>query len=123
MLYLVDQNLVDQLFSTFMLENINRIQIQKPVDLIIAQIRELIISGAIKSGEKLPPERKLAERFGVSRGQVREAINKLQFYGIVNVQPQSGTTVNGLGIVALEGLITDILKIDEVDFPYMISSS
>jgi len=105
-----------------MLENLNKIEIDNPVDLIISQIREQIISGKIKPGEKLPPERKLAEHLGVSRGQVREAINKLQFYGVVKVQPQSGTTVTGLGIVALEGLITDILKIEEVDFKSLIDT-
>lgn len=122
MLYLVDQNLVDQFLCYPMLENLNKIEIQNPVDLIISQLRELITSGTLKSGEKLPPERKLAEHFGVSRGQVREAINKLQFYGIVKVHPQSGTTVNGLGTVALEGLITDLLKIEKVDFKSLIDT-
>ncbi len=105
-----------------MLENLNKIEVQNPVDLIISQIRQLISSGAIKPGEKLPPERKLAERLGVSRGQVREAITKLQFYGIVKVQPQSGTTVTGIGIVALEGLITDILKLENTDFRSLVDT-
>jgi len=105
-----------------MLENLNKIKVENPVDLIISQIRELIISGTIKPGEKLPPERKLAEHLGVSRGQVREAINKLQIYGIVKVQPQSGTTVNGIGIVALEGLITDVLRIEKSDFKSLVDT-
>ena len=105
-----------------MLENLNKIKLENPVDLIISQIRDLISSGAIKPGEKLPPERKLAEHLGVSRNQVREAINKLQIYGIVKVQPQSGTTVSGLGIVAIEGLITDILKIEKSDFKSLVDT-
>ncbi len=105
-----------------MLENLNRIEVKSPVDLIISQIKDLISSGSIKPGEKLPPERKLAEHLGVSRGQVREAINKLQFYGILKVQPQSGTIVTGIGITALEGLITDILEIEDVDFKSLIDT-
>jgi GntR family transcriptional repressor for pyruvate dehydrogenase complex len=105
-----------------MLENLNKIELKDPVDLIISQIRDLISSGAIKPGEKLPPERKLADHLGVSRSQVREAIHKLQFYGIVKVQPQSGTTVSGIGIVALEGLMTDILKIEESDFKSLVDT-
>lgn len=105
-----------------MLENLNRIELDNPVDLIISQIRDLIKSGTIKPGEKLPPERKLAEHFGVSRNQVREAINKLQIYGIVKVLPQSGTTVTGIGIVALEGLITDILRIEQSDFKSLVDT-
>lgn len=105
-----------------MLENLNKIQISNPVDLIISQIRELIISGSIKPGEKLPPERRLAEHFGVSRSQVREAINKLQIYGIVKVQPQSGTYIVGIGLVAIEGLITDMLKLDKADFKSLVDT-
>ncbi len=105
-----------------MLENLSRIEVENPVDLIISQIRDLISSGKIKPGEKLPPERKLAEHFGVSRNQVREAINKLQIYGIVKVQPQSGTTVTGIGIVAIEGLITDILRIEKTDFKSLVDT-
>lgn len=105
-----------------MLENLQKIKIENPVDLIITQIKDLIGSGKINPGEKLPPERKLAEHFGVSRGQVREAISKLQLYGIVKVQPQSGTTVNGIGIVALEGLITDILKLEQSDFKSLVKT-
>ncbi len=105
-----------------MLENLNRIELDNPVDLIISQIRDLISSGKIKPGEKLPPERKLAEHLGVSRNQVREAINKLQIYGILKVLPQSGTIVNGIGIVAIEGLITDILRIEKTDFTSLIDT-
>lgn len=105
-----------------MLENLKKIEIENPVDLIITQIKELISTGVIKPGEKLPPERKLAEHFGLSRGQVREAISKLRLYGIVKVQPQSGTTVNGIGIVALEGLITDILELENSDFNSLVET-
>lgn len=105
-----------------MLENLTRIKLESPVDLIISQIRDLISSGKIKPGEKLPPERKLADHFGVSRSQVRDAISKLEVYGIVKVQPQSGTTVSGIGIVALEGLLTDILRIDRADFKSLVDT-
>ncbi len=105
-----------------MLENLSKIKVQNPVDLIIVQIRELIVSGAIKPGDKLPPERKLAEHLGVSRGQVREAISKLQIYGIVKVLPQSGTVVNGIGIVALEGLISDVLRLEKTDFVSLVDT-
>jgi len=105
-----------------MLSNLKKISIENPVDIIISQIRSLISSGQIKPGEKLPPERKLAEHFGVSRGQVREALSKLEFYGILKTLPQSGTIVSGIGIVALEGLITDVLKIEESDFHSLVET-
>jgi len=61
-----------------MLENLHKIQIENPIDLIISQIKDLISSGVLKPGGKLSPKRKLAEHLKVSRGQVIEEINKLQ---------------------------------------------
>lgn len=105
-----------------MLENFSEIKVENPADKIIRQIRQLITSGQINSGDKLPPERKLAEKFGVSRSHVRDAIRKLEFYGIVKTLPQSGTIVAGLGMTALEGLITDVLKIEETDFASLVET-
>jgi GntR family transcriptional regulator, transcriptional repressor for pyruvate dehydrogenase complex len=105
-----------------MLEDLKPIVFDKPVDLIIDQIRALISSGAIKPGDKLPSERKLAEHLGVSRGQIREAIGKLEFYGILKTLPQSGTMVSGLGLVALEGLINDVLELDAKDFGSLVEA-
>ena len=105
-----------------MLDNLHKITIEKPVDKIISQIRALITSGDIEPGDKLPPERKLAEHLGVSRANVREAIQKLEFYGILKTLPQSGTIVAGIGIVALEGLITDVLKIESTDFRSLVET-
>jgi len=105
-----------------MLNNLEKIKIEKPVDKIIAQIRSLIISGELKPGDKLPPERKLADHMGVGRLHVRDAIRKLEFYGIVKTLPQSGTVVAGLGITALEGLITDVLKIEQNDFRSLVET-
>jgi len=103
-----------------MLDNFQKIVVEKPVDMIINQIRTLIISGELKPGDKLPPERRLAEKFGVSRGPVRDAIHKLEFYGILKTQPQSGTVVAGLGISAIEGLISDVLLLEPSDFASLV---
>ncbi|MFK7972780.1 MAG: FadR/GntR family transcriptional regulator [Bacteroidia bacterium] len=90
--------------------------------MIIRQIRMLITSGQLQPGDKLPPERKLAEKFGVGRSHVRDAIRKLEFYGILRTLPQSGTVISGLGMTALEGLITDVLKIEESDFASLVET-
>lgn len=99
-------------FETFFQE----IALEKPSDKIINQIRDLIRSGQLKPGDKLPPERKLVEKFGVGRGHVRDALKKLEFYGILKTLPQSGTVVAGLGVKALEGLISNVLQIEAPDF-------
>ena len=105
-----------------MLENFSEIKIESPVDKIIRQIRNLITSGQVKSGDRLPSERKLAEKLGVSRLHIRNAIQKLEFYGILKTLPQSGTVVAGMGLTALEGLITDVLKLEKSDFASLVET-
>ncbi|MEL6654200.1 MAG: GntR family transcriptional regulator, partial [Bacteroidota bacterium] len=84
-----------------MLNNFTEIKIESPIEKIIRQIRGLITSGQLNPGDKLPSERKLAEKLGVGRSHVREAIQKLEFYGILKTMPQNGTMVAGIGITAL----------------------
>ena len=88
-----------------MLDSINKISVISPVNQVVNQLRTIIISGEISPGDILPSERKLAEKFGVGRLTIRDAIKKLEFYGIVKTNPQSGTVVKGKGILALEGLL------------------
>lgn len=105
-----------------MLDNFEKIVYTKPSDVIINQIKSLIESGQLKSGEKLPSERKLSEKLLVSRSAVRDAIKKLEFYGILKTHPQSGTVVAGMGNTALKGLISDILKVDGSDFKSLVET-
>lgn len=58
-------------------------------DEVSAQIQVRIASGELRSGDKLPPERELAARFGVSRGAVREALRTLERTGLVALQAGS----------------------------------
>jgi len=63
------------------LSKIDNIKVQKS---IISKIRDLINFKNLEPGDKLPSERMLSERFGVSRSLVRDAIQKLEFYGLLN---------------------------------------
>ncbi len=60
---------------------------------IVEQIEELVENGELKHGDRLPPERKLAELFKVSRHSVREAIRTLEEKGVLKSKPGSGTFV------------------------------
>ena len=105
-----------------LLNNFSQIVIESPVDKIIRQIRDLITSGQLKPGDRLPPERKLCEALGVSRTHLRNALQKLEFYGILKTLPQSGTVVAGMGLPALEGLITDMLSLRGNDFKSLVET-
>jgi len=104
------------------LDNFEEIVYSKPSDIIINQIKNLIVSGQLKPGERLPSERKLSEKLSVSRSAVRDAIKKLEFYGILRTLPQSGTVVAGIGPTALKGLITEVLDIDGSDFKSLVET-
>ncbi|WP_430813971.1 FadR/GntR family transcriptional regulator [Carboxylicivirga sp. RSCT41] len=99
-----------------LLENFKTIEVETPVDKIIRQIRGLIIGGYLKPGDKLPSERKLSEKLGVGRTYIRDAIKKLEFLGILNTLPQSGVVINGVDISAMEGLLSNVMKIEKPDF-------
>lgn len=105
-----------------LLKNFSQIVIETPVDKIIRQIKDLISSGQLNPGDKLPPERKLCEKLGVGRTHLRDALRKLEFYGILKTLPQSGTVVAGIGLAALEGLISDVLSLEGNDFKSLVET-
>lgn len=62
---------------------------------IVEQIRDLIKEGRLKSGDKLPPEQVLAEKFGTSRPSVREALSALEILGITESRGGKGNFIKG----------------------------
>lgn len=82
---------------------------------IISKIRDHINNKNLEPGEKLPSERFLSKKLNVSRNNVREAIQKLEFYGLLKSRPQSGTFVANIDIIALNGIVDGILKLNEPD--------
>src|SRR5213082_356215 len=50
------------------------------------QIRAAIVTGKLKAGDRLSPERELAEQFGVSRVTVRDALRSLEAMGLIQVK-------------------------------------
>jgi len=62
-------------------------------ELIVQQVEESILKGQLKPGDQLPAERELAQRFGVSRTAVREAVKTLREKGLVEAYTGRGTFV------------------------------
>lgn len=62
-------------------------------DEVIKQIKKVIIDGNLKPGDKLPPERELAEKFHVGRTTIREALKALSYAKII-IRTREGTIVN-----------------------------
>lgn len=72
------------------------IQSSRLYEQIVNQIEEFLLSGRLKPGDQLPPERELAEQFQVSRTAVREAIKTLREKGLVEAYPGRGTFITSL---------------------------
>ena len=68
---------------------------------IVRQVKQMITEGRLKSGDQLPPERDLAEKFVVSRTSVREALRALESLGLIEIRPGEGTFVREVSIDAL----------------------
>jgi GntR family transcriptional regulator, transcriptional repressor for pyruvate dehydrogenase complex len=62
----------------------------------IDNIRAMIRSGELGPGDRLPPENELAERLGVSRGSLREAVRALSQINVLDVRRGDGTYVTSL---------------------------
>ncbi|CAH8296561.1 GntR family transcriptional repressor for pyruvate dehydrogenase complex [Mariniflexile fucanivorans] len=91
-------------------------------NIVIDKIRELINYKNLEPNDKLPSERMLSDKFGVSRGIVRDAIHKLEFYGLLKSIPQSGTFVANVGAIAMNGIVDDILELESPDFKSLVET-
>lgn len=80
---------------------------------IVQQIEESIRKGALKPGDQLPPERELAERFGVSRTAVREAVKTLREKGLVEAYSGRGTFITDGTSQAIRQSLDLMLKIGQ----------
>ncbi len=65
-------------------------------DVAILKIKEMIISGTLSPGDRLPPEKELAESLGLSRSSLREAVKALEVIRVLDVRRGDGTYVTSL---------------------------
>ena len=75
----------------------------------IARQIEKMIAEKMKAGDKLPPERQLADMFGVSRSSIRDAIRTLELSGLVEARQGLGTVVRERSAEAAVNTVTQVL--------------
>ncbi len=102
------------------LEKIKGVQIVKPSDHVIQQLRNLIVNNEIRPGDILPSERDLATSFGIGRGYVREAIKTLELYGVFKSVPGVGTIVSDLGTQCINGFINNLVQFSVHEYEELI---
>ena len=97
-----------------------KIESEKLSDAVMRQIEELILRGILRPGERLPAERELADRLGVSRPSLREAISNLQSVGLLATKAGSGVFVaDVLGSAFAPALVKLFATHDEAVFDYL----
>lgn len=88
---------------------------------VLQQLKQYIVAGGMLPGEKLPSERELAERLGIGRTSVREALKVLEAIGLVESRIGDGTFITanvgasightiGLSLMTWGGTIVEILE-------------
>lgn len=80
---------------------------------IAEQIRASILAGEFAPGDKLPPERELAEMFGVSRPSVREALNVLSSSGLVMSYQGGGTIIKSLVETSSANPLSELIRVQQ----------
>lgn len=77
----------------------------------VNRIRGMIISGALRPGDRLPPEAELAGRLELSRSSLREAVRALTFIGVLRTRQGDGTYVtelDGASLLDNLGFVVDL---------------
>ncbi|MGJ8761727.1 FadR family transcriptional regulator [Polaribacter sp. R2A056_3_33] len=88
---------------------------------VICMIRDLINSKNLERGDKLPSERIMSEKFDIKRNHIREAIRKLEFYGIIKSMSQSGTILN-IGLTGFNGMVDEIISLNTPTFNELVET-
>ena len=84
-------------------------------DEAIGKIKEMIVSGALLPGDRLPKESDLAAQLGLSRNSLREAVRALSLLNILDVRQGDGTYVSSLEPQLLLEAVTFILDFHQDD--------
>ena len=88
-----------------------KIQRTRLRDRAAEELLDMVISGGLRPGERLPPERELCVRLGVSRTVVREALNLVEARGLVSIEHGRGAVVSGGGPRAVRDTLGLLLRV------------
>jgi GntR family transcriptional regulator, transcriptional repressor for pyruvate dehydrogenase complex len=85
---------------------------------VTEQIKNIIVSGSLQLGDRLPPERELARQFGVSRTVIREAVRSLTAQGLLEVRAGSGSVISNPSAKVIAESMALFLRVGRHDLDY-----
>lgn len=87
----------------------------KVTDDVLSELRAAILTGQLARGSRLPSEKDLATRFGVSQSSIREVCRALEAQGLIDIRHGSGQFVSGDSLHMLTGSLHAIAQLDNVN--------
>jgi GntR family transcriptional regulator, transcriptional repressor for pyruvate dehydrogenase complex len=99
------------------------LQVESLKDACITHLEELILSGELKAGERLPSERDFALKLGVSRPVLHEALVDLAAKGLVSILPRRGVVVNDYRQSGSMAILSSLLTYHNGEFDPQLTSS
>ena len=95
-------------------QDFHKVERGRVADRIFDDLRNQILRGALPDGSRLPPERSLAERYGVSGATVRESVRALAAMGLVSVRHGSGTYVTASADTMIAASLASVIQLKDV---------
>jgi GntR family transcriptional repressor for pyruvate dehydrogenase complex len=95
---------------------LQRIERSPLYEVVAERLRDFIESENLKPGDRLLPERELAERLGVSRTSVRQALTAMRVMGLIDIRPGAGAYLQRPPADLVPSLAAEVAKA-EVDHP------
>lgn len=83
---------------------------------VIRYVQGMVADGRLLPGDRLPAERKISETLKVTRAQVRLALERLAFYGVIQTFPQSGSVLVDHAPSVIVNQIGNMLEVESFDF-------
>src|SRR6516165_10811403 len=81
---------------------------------LIDKIKTLISTGKVAPGAKFPPERELADQFGVNRGSLRQALKVLEIMGVITQRVGDGTYLSTSAESILKQPLEFLILVDDL---------
>ncbi len=92
-----------------MIPSLEPLRVSNLKDACVLRLEELILSGELKTGERLPSERDLAMRLNISRPVLHEALVELAARGLVSILPRRGVVVNDYRKTGSTAILSSLL--------------
>ena len=95
----------------------NQVRQGRISDNIVAQIKNAILTGIYRPGDKLPPEKELTRLFNVSRAPLREATRSLEEMGLIMIKPgvAGGAFVSQMSIKSVSDSLSNMIRLGKIN--------